>query len=188
MIAGTSVILSNRAKFCTVLWVTYRLPASGVSRFMNRIYYCDAYSPYLCHFLCITFLKGPFHSNITLSSSSQQMMSHETHTPLVIALWRWTGHLSQYRPPTPSLCTVPALLLLSAALSETRWLSFGLYCIFVFSAYFHKSNKWTVTPRALLKSSLAVALNDSCALFLSEVAASVSCRNVPLIKFAPKTS
>lgn len=150
---------------------------------MNRIYYYGAYTRYLCHFLCVIFLKGSFHSNIALNSSvsvflcplslTQQMMSHETHTPLVIALWRWTGHLSQCRPPTPSLCTAPALLLLSTALSETRWLSFGLYCIFVFSAYFHKSNKWTVTPRASLKSSLAAAQNDSCALFLSEVAASV---------------
>lgn len=118
-------------------------------------------------------------------------MSHETQTALVIALWRWTGHLSQCRPPTPSLCTAPVLLLLNAALSETRWLSFGLYCIFVFSAYFHKSNKWTVTPRALLKSSLAGVQNDSCALFPhrgGSVGIRRACRNAPLIKSAPKTS
>lgn len=152
---------------------------------------------YICVISCV-LLDGSFHPNVALQSSSvfwllsvrQQMMSHETQTPLVISLWRWTGHMSQCRPPTPSLCTDPALLLLNTALSETRWLSFGLYCIFVFSAYFHKSNKWTVTPRASLKA-VWQRLKTTLAPFSlrgGSVGIRRACRNVPLIKFAPKTS
>lgn len=89
------------------------------------------------------------------------MVRNETQTRISVG---GNGRLSQRRLPALSPCADPSLLLLNVLLSETRCLPFRLYCIFVFSAYFHKSNKWTVTLRGwlflALPSEVAVMLFD----------------------------